>query len=296
MHLQRLLVAVDFSDASSDAARWVSRSFAPGASIVLAHIIELPDPPKLFGHVHARQDEILETLRIGASERLRGLSRVIPRSRPEIRRGHFPEALNELCATEGVELIAVGGHSDQPDDWEESSGGAEKLIGTSRVPVLAIVQPLAGTPRHVLAAIDGSPQGAHVLSWASGLARGFGSVVTALHVVPSSLADTALAAAEVVFGAPPVRFVDVAAPLATSDVVSRAAEASDPSHDAVTSTVAIGDPATEILGAARRIGADLIVLGRRRTGGLRRAVLGSVVHQVLRDARCPVLVVPEVSA
>ncbi len=51
----------------------------------------------------------------------------------------------------------------------------------------------------------------------------------------------------------------------------------------------MGDADLEIVGLAKRLGADLIVMGRR---GIRRAVGGSVSDAVIRRAPCPVLVVP----
>ena len=38
-------------------------------------------------------------------------------------------------------------------------------------------------------------------------------------------------------------------------------------------------------------GADLVVVGARGLGGLREALLGSVSHEVLQHARCPVVVI-----
>jgi nucleotide-binding universal stress UspA family protein len=46
-----------------------------------------------------------------------------------------------------------------------------------------------------------------------------------------------------------------------------------------------------IVHLAEDIGADLIVIGSRGHGGLRRALMGSVVDSVVRHAHCPVLVV-----
>ena len=48
----------------------------------------------------------------------------------------------------------------------------------------------------------------------------------------------------------------------------------------------------EIVGLAEGLGADLIVMGCRGRGGIRRAVGGSVSDAVIRNAPCPVLVVP----
>lgn len=52
-----------------------------------------------------------------------------------------------------------------------------------------------------------------------------------------------------------------------------------------------GEPAETIVGAAENLGADLVVVGRRSRGSLRRLVLGSVSDAVVRGAPCDVLVV-----
>jgi nucleotide-binding universal stress UspA family protein len=52
-----------------------------------------------------------------------------------------------------------------------------------------------------------------------------------------------------------------------------------------------GDPAKEIVETAREIAADLIVIGSRRRGRVRRLLLGSVAGAVVREAACDVLVV-----
>src|SRR5262245_1740192 len=57
-------------------------------------------------------------------------------------------------------------------------------------------------------------------------------------------------------------------------------------------TVREGKPADEIAAYARRVAAELIVVGTHGRTGIRKALLGSVAEQVLQKARCPVLVVP----
>jgi nucleotide-binding universal stress UspA family protein len=54
----------------------------------------------------------------------------------------------------------------------------------------------------------------------------------------------------------------------------------------------MGEVDLEIVGLAKKLGADLIVMGCRGRGGIRRAVGGSVSDAVIRSAPCPVLVVP----
>ncbi len=55
--------------------------------------------------------------------------------------------------------------------------------------------------------------------------------------------------------------------------------------------VMMGDPSVEILQAAKRQGANLIVMATHGRRGLRRFVLGSVAEHVVREASCPVLTV-----
>jgi universal stress protein A len=53
-----------------------------------------------------------------------------------------------------------------------------------------------------------------------------------------------------------------------------------------------GLPASEILRAARRERADLIVMGTHGRTGISRVFLGSVAERVVRESRCAVLTVP----
>jgi len=48
----------------------------------------------------------------------------------------------------------------------------------------------------------------------------------------------------------------------------------------------------QILNAATRLGAALVVMATHGRTGLRRALMGSVAEEVLRHARTPVLIVP----
>ncbi len=61
--------------------------------------------------------------------------------------------------------------------------------------------------------------------------------------------------------------------------------------DGADGRVAVGDAGVEAVAAAEDLAADVIVVGSRGMGGLRRAVLGSVSDHLVRHASCPVLVV-----
>lgn len=56
----------------------------------------------------------------------------------------------------------------------------------------------------------------------------------------------------------------------------------------------IGKGHTEILKYADEIGADLIVIGRQGAGAVETLFFGSVAERVVKRAKCPVLVIPQV--
>lgn len=60
---------------------------------------------------------------------------------------------------------------------------------------------------------------------------------------------------------------------------------------AISTDMAVGHPAEQIIHRAEKDGIDLIVLGRRGRSQFARMMLGSVSERVLRYADCPVMVV-----
>jgi nucleotide-binding universal stress UspA family protein len=52
----------------------------------------------------------------------------------------------------------------------------------------------------------------------------------------------------------------------------------------------MGGVAEEIVGLAKALGADLIVIGNRGHGGIRRVIEGSISDFVIRRAHCPVMI------
>lgn len=52
-----------------------------------------------------------------------------------------------------------------------------------------------------------------------------------------------------------------------------------------------GHPAEAIVDTARKVGADLIIVGRRGLSGMTRFLIGSVSDRIARYAHCPVLLI-----
>jgi nucleotide-binding universal stress UspA family protein len=57
------------------------------------------------------------------------------------------------------------------------------------------------------------------------------------------------------------------------------------------SVVTMGHAASNIVAVAEQIGADVIVLSTQGRSGLKRFLIGSTAEQVVRHAKCPVMVV-----
>jgi nucleotide-binding universal stress UspA family protein len=124
---------------------------------------------------------------------------------------------------------------------------------------------MAAQPRRIVVGYDGSPAARRVLDAATGL-TGYGSTLTVVAVaVEAGADDTALADAR-------------------DHLPAR--------HVPATYVRAVGDPADELIAAAREVDADLVVLGRRksRERSGREDALGGAV---LRRATCDVFVVTD---
>jgi nucleotide-binding universal stress UspA family protein len=120
-----------------------------------------------------------------------------------------------------------------------------------------------------------------------------GASVTLMHVLDPRAHEPSAAGLASTGTAP-----DAASARPTLGQVTEAAEAwlaesaralPDPAR--VELVTASGTPGEEILAAARRSSAGLIVMGRRGRGRVLPGVLGSTVSLVLRGAPCPVLVI-----
>ena len=140
----------------------------------------------------------------------------------------------------------------------------------------------------ILVPTDFSPDARAALVKAKDLARAFGSRIVILHAyrvdLPMSTPD--LGGGFVL----PDRFYEDLRASATSEVEALAAATVKDGVQA--EGLAVEDhPAAAILETAKRLPADLIVMGTRGLTGLAHVVLGSVADRVIREASCPVLTV-----
>lgn len=142
----------------------------------------------------------------------------------------------------------------------------------------------------ILLPVDFSPLCEFAARYVARLATAFGSQIHVLHVVP---VDTLVATV------PEQAATFVAAPQSQLDEGERMVDAFVKTWlpDLPVEKRAVrGIPAVDIAREARELGVDLIVMGTRAEGVVRRLVFGSVSKSVLESAPCAVLLVPLAAA
>jgi nucleotide-binding universal stress UspA family protein len=147
--------------------------------------------------------------------------------------------------------------------------------------------------KRIVVAIDGSAPSTHAFNMALGLAREQHAELHAVHVVDAAAALRGIAGAG--FGAPQylqTMLDDLRAAGAKTLAHAHAAatRSGQPLNGVLVDTQG-GTVAQAILSQARRLHADVIVMGTHGRRGLGRLVMGSDAEGVLREARVPVLLV-----
>lgn len=141
--------------------------------------------------------------------------------------------------------------------------------------------------KHILVPVDGSETARKAAQKAAGLAKAFGSAVTVIYVI-DPYPFTGLGS-DFAYGQ--AEYLN-AATAEAEQAIQAAKQALEQSGLAPQSKV-VEEHATwrGILDAAKRTGADLIVMGSHGRHGLERIVLGSVAQRVLSHSHLPVFVV-----
>jgi nucleotide-binding universal stress UspA family protein len=142
--------------------------------------------------------------------------------------------------------------------------------------------------RSILLPTDFSECGNFALSYATSLARTFGSSIICLHVIEMMV--------------PTVGYSGMTEPLPIADITGQfesSAERELPKLAGcdecagleVEELIVHGDAASEIVRVAKEREVDLVVISSHGRTGLGRMLFGSTAEAVVRHASCPVLVV-----
>ena len=141
----------------------------------------------------------------------------------------------------------------------------------------------------ILVGVDGSDQSFRALAWAMRESAGHDLPLTVMTVHPAPVRP----ATHIYWNMPTLPeggLSEEQTRAALQQFVDLVADEIGEKAPDIRLIVATGDPAAELIRASQD--ADMVVLGRRGSGGFATLLLGSVSGKVMHHAACPVMVVP----
>jgi nucleotide-binding universal stress UspA family protein len=306
IRFERILCPTDFSDFAERALRRaasLARWF--GAKVTVLHAIQ-PVPWIAPGAGWAAgivvPQDLLRPVREDVAKRLEefvapfGGEGVTVETRLD--EGDAARQIEAVAEALPADLVVMGTHGRGGFERLVLGSVAEKVLRRAPCPVLTVgpqdaISPSSPLFQRILCAADLGEGSQGVLHTALSVAAESLARITLLHVVDRLPGMGA--------GGPdaPARALRPAAELAAlqsrlmDEAKEQLIEAARPARDfsEVSERVEMGKAWQEILRVAEDIEADLIVMGSRSQTSLGRLFLGSTANQVVRQARCPVLVV-----
>jgi nucleotide-binding universal stress UspA family protein len=204
--------------------------------------------------------------------------------------GHPSRVVLDNAYRQKADLVVLGPHRGNGVMEVVNGTITEKVLGAAASPVLIVQQEMQGPYRHVLLALDGSPDGGEIVRAVESLNLTRESVATAVHAHEPPYLGM-------------MNVVGVGMDAATAYADSSRAQAEANIRALIEANSADGSrygivviehrPVTAIQSAVNTLKPDLVVLGTRGHGRFRRALLGSVATEVMNALQCDVLLVPE---
>lgn len=283
--LENILLATDFTVGAERAAEYAKGlALRFGATLELAHVF---DPSVTTSWVAAELEIPPEERMSQSKERLNDWQKHISTlgiaTKVVCRPAHRPAAaLLEIAREDKIDLIVAGTQSKVGIERLVLGSTAEQLIRNANCPVLTIgpkaKRPVAGPLRFntVVYANDFSPEATKAAVYAFSFAEDSGARLYCCYAVQDD-----------------GRHGDKRAD--QDKIFQEALQARIPksSYDWCTPECVVehGNPAKAILELAKRVGADLIVLGARRSSFWLTRVERGLTPALLAEATCPVLTV-----
>ena len=198
-----------------------------------------------------------------------------------LRMGGAAEEVIDLAEELQTGLIVLGSRGRGRIRRALMGSVSDSVVRHAHCPVLVVRWKPVVFPAKILLATDGSEEADLAAQSAADLAARTGSELHVTHV------GTALSHVKYM-GAGPQELLDKEA----KEVLEAQLEQMGEARARVTEAhLMSGRADEEIIFLAEGVGADLVVVGSRGLGGIRRARLGSVSDSVVRHTHCPVLVV-----
>jgi nucleotide-binding universal stress UspA family protein len=274
--LKKILVPTDGSP-SSVMAEETAASVAKktGASITAFYV--LPELWSVYPLPKAVENEVLESGQ-QRSEVILNSARTLfkeenVQANVETASGDVAEKILKF-SKEGYDLIVMGAHGENETELYALGSVTRKVIMHTDRPIL-VTKKVTRFSR-MLVCVDGSDGSKEALLYAARLAEKMGSEITLINVQEQRLHRMSPKVAEE-FGARVFESV-LGGVGETKLKVGRRLE--------------VGAPSKMIIETSKKGSYDMIVLGRRGLGTVRRFLLGSVSDGVSQKAECSVLLVP----
>ena len=279
--IDRILLATDFSPESENALSYAANLAQRFASTVsLTHVLTAED----FTSEGTEWQSFSDAARRSAEKKMARLSSSYHLDSithdAVIRSGNPCDTITQMISEQKIDLVVMGTHGDAAIKKLFLGSTAENVIRHSHCPVLTVGPhvEVASLSRfnHILYATDFSAGSMRALNYALLLAEEDRSDLTLLHVIESLPADA-----------------DELHEWRRQDR-ERLLKRMPPDADlAYRPEVEIetGTPAVEILRLADSRKVDLIVMGSHAGGAMATHMPWTTLHDVLRNARCPVLTV-----
>jgi len=284
-----IMIATDLLPKSRPAiARAAILARALGANVTLMHVV----PVEPWEHTaSARARTALEQMTQMVNDPIWA---GVAQPNTIVSTGSPARVILEVTTANNVDLLVLGPHGRRtfPDSLTESFAGtvATRLLAARTCPVLIVRETALRGYMRVLMALDLSPNASAAIRAAESMMvepRADMSVLHAFDAPYMGLVEHGDAGQ----GMSP-RYKSLWNSHATVSIRSLLRRAS---ADFARYGIQIDDatPARAILNAIDLQEPDLVVMGTRGRGPLRRALLGSVANEVLNEAWCDVFVVPE---
>lgn len=239
-------------------------------------------------------ESLLQTQVAAAVEGTERLGRKVAEPATKLVEGPAARSLVQRARELECDLIVMATHGRRGLTRFLIGSVTDEVIRSAPCPVLAVRRPAEwqgwSQLRRIVVPHDTSEHSQDSLRHALRIARACGASIDLIHVIPEPIRPSYYAAAAV--SEYNVRREELKE--ATRKELERLLQAAgtDPSQGDVTLHTPAGEPAQEIVALAKQQDSGLIVIATHGLTGLDRLLIGSVTERVIRQADCPVLVIP----
>ena len=295
LRASRVVVGVDFGEPSLAAARWVARHLAPDAELVLVNVLPVPHAPDFLRDHLRSPDALVDQVAPPMLGGLQGFADTLgaKQLRVVLRVGDPAEQLADVAFTVAADLICVGRPRHRGGTARLGRNTMDRLLRRTTIPLLQPAGAMDAPPASMLAAVDGGWNSGSVLATAVARAAPCEARLTALHVLDEDVRAYVRAMEVAVGAAANADGAEESLRAAAAQWLVTSLETAGARRGRCDALVGLGDPGAEILAAAERVGADLILVGRSGQNAVSVGAVGSTTRLVLRAAACSVLVVPD---